>query len=111
MYISNSAVTVAQKTWVHIAGHLRRRHRAAVPERRRNREGAGRRGPFAIETNPVILSGNGNASGPDYTERIPGRLDDVMLYHRALSAGEIARLKQGALVGWGGGADRDAGGQ
>ncbi|MFL5306239.1 MAG: LamG domain-containing protein [Polyangia bacterium] len=109
VYISNGAVTIAQKTWVHIAGtydgatarlFLNGVEVAKAPVM----------GPFPIETNPVVLSGNGNAGGPDYTERIPGRLDDVMLYHRALSAGEIARLRQGALVGWGGAADRDAGG-
>ena len=57
----------------------------------------------------MILSGNGNASGPDYTERIPS-LDDVMLYRRALSAGEIARLR-GRADRLGRRRDRDAGGQ
>ncbi|HVT09308.1 MAG TPA: LamG domain-containing protein [Polyangia bacterium] len=107
VYISNGAVTVAPKTWVHIAGtydgitgrlFVNGVQVASSPVA----------GPFAVETNPVILSGNGNAAGPDYTERIPGRLDDVMLYHRALSPGEIVRLKQGALIGWGGAANRDA---
>jgi hypothetical protein len=90
-----SPTTVPQQTWVHIAGTY---------------DGATARlyvnavevtvspvtGTFAAETNPVILSGNGN-SGAVVTERIPGRLDDVMLYRRALSADEIARLKNGAL--------------
>ena len=31
------------------------------------------------------------------TELFPGRLDEVMLYHRALSAAEIGRLYAGAL--------------
>ncbi|MES1210566.1 MAG: LamG domain-containing protein [Pseudomonadota bacterium] len=110
VYISNGAVTIPQKTWVHIAGTY------DGTTARLFMDGAeiassSVLGPFALETNPVILSGNGNASGPDYTERIPGRLDDVMLYHRALSAGEIARLQEGALVGWGGAAPRDAAGQ
>jgi Concanavalin A-like lectin/glucanases superfamily len=55
-------------------------------------------GPFGAETNPVVLSGNGN--GPDKTvgEFIPGRLAEVMLYRRALSANDILRLKEGALL-------------
>jgi large repetitive protein len=110
VYISNGAVTVTPKTWVHIAGtydgtmgrlYVNGVQVAAAPVM----------GHFAAETNPVILSGNGNAGGPDYTERIPGRLDDVMLYRRALSADEIARLRDGALIGWGGAAPHDAGGQ
>ncbi|HSS39266.1 MAG TPA: LamG domain-containing protein [Polyangia bacterium] len=110
VYISNPAITVAQKTWWHIAGtydgttarlFLNGVEIARLPAT----------GPFALDTNPVILSGNGNASGPDYTERIPGRLDDVMLYHRALSPDEIARLQAGALIGWAGATARDAGGQ
>jgi hypothetical protein len=107
VYISNAAVTVAQKTWVHVAGTydgVRGRLFVNGVEVASNPA----TGPFAVETNPVILSGNGNAGGPDYTERIPGRLDDVMLYHRALSPSEIARLRQGALIGWGGVASHDA---
>ncbi len=109
LFISNPAVTVAQKTWVHIAGTydgtMARLFLNGVEIASSHAVG-----PFAPETNPVILSGNGNGSGPDYTERIPGRLNDVMLYHRALSAREIERLQAGALVGWGGAPLRDAGG-
>ncbi len=53
-------------------------------------------GAFAPETTPVILSGNGNAN--TINESIPGRLAEVMLYRRALSAAEIQRLYQGALL-------------
>ncbi len=107
VYISKATVTVMPKTWVHIAGTydgVTARLFVDGVEVASNPVA----GPFAVETNPVILSGNGNAAGPDYTERIPGRLDDVMLYHRALSPGEIARLRRGALIGWGGAANHDA---
>jgi hypothetical protein len=104
-----SPTPVPQKTWVHIAGtydgatarlYVNGVEVASAPVT----------GPFAAETNPVILSGNGNAGGPNYTEEIPGRLDDVMLYRRALGPDEIARLKSGALVGWGS-LRHDGGGQ
>jgi hypothetical protein len=55
-------------------------------------------GPFAAETNPVVISGNGNGPAQTVSEFVPGRLDDVMLYRRALSADEIARIHDGALL-------------
>jgi hypothetical protein len=94
---------ISQQTWVHIAGtydgttarlYLNGAEVINAPVS----------GPFATETNPVILSGNGNGTGPSYTERIPGRLADVMLYRRALSAAEIVQLRD---VNWSGGR-RDA---
>jgi hypothetical protein len=94
---------VPMQTWVHIAGtydgstarlYLNGVEVNSLPVT----------GSFATESNPVILSGNGNGTGPMYTERIPGRLADVMLYRRALSAEEIAQLKN---VDWSGGR-RDA---
>jgi hypothetical protein len=54
-------------------------------------------GPFAAETNPVVLSGNGNGANFAVSEQIPGQLDEVVLYRRALSADEIARIEGGAL--------------
>jgi len=55
-------------------------------------------GLFMPETNPVILGGNGNGVGDNnVTERFPGRIDEIMLYRRALSAEEIAMLHDGAL--------------
>ena len=55
-------------------------------------------GPFAAETNPVVLGGNGNGNDFAVSETIPGQLDDVMLYRRALAADEIARIEGGALL-------------
>ncbi len=54
-------------------------------------------GRFMADTTPFILGANGN--GPMYgvSERFPGRIDEIMLYRRALSADEIAMLYNGAL--------------
>ena len=54
-------------------------------------------GPLGAETNPLILGGNGNGSSKAVSELVPGRLDEIMLYRRALGASEIMRLKDGAL--------------
>jgi hypothetical protein len=55
-------------------------------------------GPFVAETNPVVLGGNGNGGDRAVSELVPGRLSDVMLYRRSLSAIEIARLAEGPLL-------------
>jgi hypothetical protein len=103
----NGPTAIAQQTWVHIAGTydgtmVRLYLNGAEVQN------VALTGPFAMEDNPVILSGNGNSTGPMYTERIPGRLNDVMLYRRALRSDEIASLSNGALIGWSG-SQRDAG--
>jgi hypothetical protein len=54
------------------------------------------KGPFAQDTTPLILGGNQNGD-LGVTERFPGRIDEVMLYKRALSADEIHMLFTGAL--------------
>jgi hypothetical protein len=53
-------------------------------------------GTFAPDTTPVILGGNGNNASGVPTELFPGRLDELMLYGRALSADEIGQLAAGA---------------
>ncbi|HXJ23068.1 MAG TPA: LamG domain-containing protein [Polyangia bacterium] len=87
---------VPLQTWVHIAGtydgSMARLYLNGVDV-----IDAPVTGPFAAESNPVILSGNNNPSPTNLSERIPGRLDDVLLYRRALSGDEIARLSNGAL--------------
>jgi large repetitive protein len=55
-------------------------------------------GPLGPETNPVVLGGNGNGGSRTVSELVPGRLDDVMLYRRALAPDEIARLASGPLL-------------
>ena len=54
-------------------------------------------GTFAPDTTPVILGGNGNDASDVPTELFPGRLDEIMLYARALSAAEISQLAAGVL--------------
>ena len=54
-------------------------------------------GRFVPDTTPVILGGNGNDASGVPTELFPGRIDELMLYARALSGGEIAQLAAGAL--------------
>lgn len=94
--VVGSPMTVPQQTWVHLAGtydgsqsrlYVNGVEVASKPIS----------GPFAAETNPVILSGNGNTASKVVSEFVPGQLDEIMLYRRALSSDEIARLENGAL--------------
>jgi hypothetical protein len=85
------------QTWVHLAGtYDGSQMRLYVNGAEVNSEAV--TGPFATETNPVILSGNGNTDTHTVSEFVPGELDEVMLYRRALSADEIGQLKAGALL-------------
>ncbi len=88
---------VAQNTWVHLAGTYdgttARLYLDGVQVNSMPASGA-----FAAETNPVVLSGNGNDTSRAVSELVPGQLDDVMLYRRALSAEEVARIAGGALL-------------
>jgi hypothetical protein len=89
--------TFPQRTWVHLAGtYDGSTARLYVDGVEVNNMPAS--GTFAPETNPVILSGNGNTSARTVSELVPGRLADVMLYRRALSADEIVRIRNGALL-------------
>jgi hypothetical protein len=104
----HSDSTVPSQTWVHLAGtydgsqsHL---YVGGIEVASTTATGS-----FAAETNPVILSGNGNAVGNVVSELFPGRLDEIMLYRRALSADEIKRIEGGALISPA--AHTDAGGQ
>jgi hypothetical protein len=54
-------------------------------------------GAFSQDMTPVILGGNGNDASGVPTELFPGRIDELMLYARALSAAEIAQLAAGSL--------------
>ena len=54
-------------------------------------------GLFVADTTPFILGANGNGPATGVTERFPGRIDEIMLYRRALSGAEIAQLYNGAL--------------
>ena len=92
--------TFPQQTWVHLAGtYDGSRIRLYVNGAEVNSQAV--TGPLAGETNPVILSGNGNPGNTDshmVSEFVPGELDQVMLYRRALTADEIAQLAAGVSL-------------
>lgn len=54
-------------------------------------------GTFGADTTPIILGGNVNDASGIPTELVPGRIDEVMLYARALSASEISQIASGVL--------------
>ena len=93
--IGSPMMGIPQQTWVHLAGT----YDGSTMRLYVNGVEAANKpcsGPFATETNPVVLSGNSNVA--TVSESVPGRLDDVMLYRRALAPDEIARIKNGALL-------------
>jgi len=90
-------MTFPQQTWVHLAGtYDGSQARLFVDGVQVDSKPVS--GPFAAETNPLVLSGNGNGRNQAISELVPGRLDDVMLYRRALGADEIGRIRSGALL-------------
>jgi concanavalin A-like lectin/glucanase superfamily protein len=88
---------VVRQTWIHIAGtYDGTTARLFVDGQEMMSQGMG--GRFVADTTPFILGGNANGAGnANVTERFPGRIDEIMLYRRALSAAEIAQLHDGAL--------------
>jgi hypothetical protein len=92
-----ASVVVPAQTWVHLAGTYDGNTARLYLNGAEVNSGA-ISGPFATETNPVVLGGNGNGTSFAVSEMIPGQLDDVMLYRRALAADEIARIEGGALL-------------
>lgn len=87
--------TAPIQTWVHLAGtwdgSTARLYVEGVQV-----ASADIAGTLGAETNPVILGGNGN--GDKVTELVTGRLNEVVLYRRALSAAEVARLASAPLL-------------
>ena len=96
-YVIGGPPTVPLQTWVHLAGTYDGNQLRLYVNGVQVASAAGT-GPFAVETNPVVLSGNGNDNSRTVSEFVPGQLDEVMLYRRALAPDEIARLKGGALL-------------
>jgi hypothetical protein len=95
--VLGSPMTIPQQTWVHLAGT----YDGSQARLYVNGVGvlsAAATGSFAAETDPVVLSGNGNGTAKTVSEFVPGQLDEVMLYRRALGSDEIARLEGGALL-------------
>ena len=89
---------VARQTWVHIAGtYDGAMARLYVDGQQVDSQAL--TDSFLPDTTPLILGGNGNGAGaPNVSELFPGRIDEIMLYKRALSAAEIAQIYNGALV-------------
>jgi hypothetical protein len=87
---------VTRQTWVHIAGTYDGQSAtlyvdgAVVASRSMT-------GRLPSDTTQLVLGANEN-TGYGITERFPGRIDDVMLYRRALTREEISRLASCALV-------------
>lgn len=86
-----------QQTWIHLAGTYDGSV-ARLYVNGKEVQNLPATGPFATETNPVVLSGNGNTASFTVSEFVQGLLDEVMLYRRALSPDEIARIAAGALL-------------
>jgi len=96
-YVIGGPPNIPLQTWIHLAGTYDGSQLRLYVNGVQVASMAGS-GPFAAETNPVVLSGNGNDAARTVSEFVPGQLDEVMLYRRALSPDEIARLKSGALL-------------
>jgi hypothetical protein len=112
----NGAVRLTQQTaaargtWIHIActydGSTGRLYVDGQPISGLGAQSVA--GRFVADTTPFILGGNGNGPDTGVSERFPGRVDEIMLYRRALSANEIAQLHAGVLFGSGTGGDAGA---
>jgi hypothetical protein len=50
--------------------------------------------PFAPDVSPLLIGAGDSAAGP--AGFLPGRLDELAVYHRALSSAEVIRLAGGA---------------
>jgi hypothetical protein len=88
---------VARQQWVHIAGTYDG-VMARLYVNGQQVDTMALTGRFIADTTPLILGANGNgAGGPNVSERFPGRIDEIMLWKRALSAAEIAQIHDGAL--------------
>lgn len=97
---------VARATWVHIAGvYDGVEARLFVNGARATQQPVS--GSFAMDGTPVIIGGNFNDASAVPTELFPGRLDEIMLYRRALADDEIRQLAEGRLFRPG--TPRDAG--
>jgi hypothetical protein len=87
---------VPRLTWIHIAGTYDGSiARLYVNGQEVDSEAV--TGRFRPDNTPFILGANGNGPDLGVTERFPGRVDEIMLYRRALSAAEIGMLHAGAL--------------
>jgi hypothetical protein len=56
-------------------------------------------GTFASDTTPLIVGGNVNSSNGPVEERLDGSIDNLRIYTRAISAGEVSSLAGEANAG------------
>ena len=95
-YVSPQANPTSMRTWIHLAGvydgTMVRFYVDGAEV-----ASAALTGTFVPDTTPIILGGNGNDASGVPTELFPGRIDELMLYARALSAAEIRQLAAGVL--------------
>lgn len=82
---------VARFTWVHLAGTYDGAYAQLFVDGRLV-DMLPVTGSFAPETNSLVLGGNLNGTA-GVTERFPGRIDELMLWRRALTAEEIQQLQ------------------
>jgi hypothetical protein len=96
-FLLQGPTAVERQTWVHIAGTYDGTI-ARLYVDGQEVDSQALTGRLIADTTPVILGGNGNGAGSaNVTERFPGRIDEIMLYRRALSAAEIEQIHNGAL--------------
>jgi hypothetical protein len=95
-YVSPQGNPTSMRTWIHLAGvydgTMVRFYVDGAEV-----ASAALTGTFVPDTTPIILGGNGNDASEVPTELFPGRIDELMLYARALSAAEIGQLAAGVL--------------
>jgi hypothetical protein len=87
---------IPQRTWTHLAGtYDGAMARIYLNGAEITKLAMSATGKFAKDTTPLVLGGNGNNAS--VSELFPGRIDDIMLYRRALSATEIGQIAAGVL--------------
>src|SRR5678815_3896572 len=97
LQILQGPTAVTRQTWVHIAGTYDGTTARLYVDGQQVMS-LRMTGRFVTDTTPFILGANGNGAGDaNVTERFPGKIDEIMLYRRALSPTEIAQLHDGAL--------------
>jgi len=85
-----SSVPTPAKVWTHLAGTYDGTV-AILYVNGDKIDAVSRTGTFPLDSTPVILGGNGNEN-QIVSEQFPGRIDEIALYNRALTAAEIQQL-------------------
>jgi hypothetical protein len=85
-----SSVPTPAKVWTHLAGTYDGTM-AILYVNGDKVDAVSRTGTFPLDSTPLILGGNGN-DNQIVMEQFPGRIDEIALYKRALTAAEIQQL-------------------